>query len=138
MPQLRDLAINGWKGRILDKGLAVLTHLRDVRKFELCWQQNVSDVGLKHLSACDLLEDVNLLGTPAGDGAIAALTGKIHLKQLNTGREVTGAGIEHLHRIPFVKTWPGGDIGYGLMGTGAWPTRVMIDGAFTDGRLANS
>jgi hypothetical protein len=136
MPQLRELHIDGWKGQVTDKGLAVLQHLRELRKFEICWQQNVSDAGLAHLRSCEHLEDVNLMGTPSGDGAIEALADKAHLKQLTTGRELTDAGIEHLHRIPAFKAWLGGDIKYGLMGAGAWPTRVTIDGPFTDAGLA--
>jgi hypothetical protein len=65
MPQLRELVIDGWKGQITDKGLEVLRHLPELRKFEVCWQQNISDEGLRNLAACEHLEDVNLLGTPA-------------------------------------------------------------------------
>ena len=136
MPQLRELDINGWKGQLTDKGLAALSHLRELRKFEICWQQNISDAGLAHLAACEHLESVNLMGTPSGDGAIAALAGKAKLKQLTTGRELTDKGIEHLHQIPAFKTWQGGEIRYGLMGAGAWPTRATIDGPFTDAGLA--
>ena len=132
MPQLRELNLSGWKGQLTDGGLQVLSSLRDLRKFEICWQQNVSDSGLAHLAGCDHLEEVNLLGTYSGDGALAALAGKTNLRQLNTGRGLTNAGIAHLHRIPCFKTWHGGELRYGLMGTGAWPTRVMIDGPFTN------
>jgi hypothetical protein len=136
MPQLRELQIDGWKGKITDHGLGVLQHLRDLRKLEICWQQNVTDAGMAHLAGCDLLEDVNLLGTPSGDGAIEALAGKAYLRQFNTGREVTDTGIERLHLIPAFKTWQGGEIKYELMGAGAGPTRVLIDGPFTDAGLA--
>lgn len=132
MPQLRELDMSGWNGQITDGGLQGLGHLPELRKFQLCWQQNVSDKGLAQLACCGQLEEVNLMGTHSGDHAVAALAGKPHLRQLNTGRLLTEAGIAHLHRIPCFKTWQGGDVRYGLMGAGAWPTRVMIDGPFTD------
>ena len=136
-PQLRDLDLSGWKGRITDRGLEVLRHLPALRRFKMCWQQNISDAGLANLAACEQLEEVNLMGTPAGDGVIAALAGNPRLTQLKTGRNVTDAGLPILHRYPAFKAWAGGALEYGLMSAEAGPTRVLIDGPFTDHGLAS-
>jgi hypothetical protein len=137
MPQLRELQIDGWKGQLTDAALAAtLPHLRELRTFNACWQQNISDAGFAHLASCEQLVDVNLLGTHAGDQTLAALAHKPHLRQLQTGRAVTDAGIDHLHNIPAFKTWLNEEIKYGLMGAGAWPTRLTLDGPFTDRGLA--
>jgi hypothetical protein len=136
MPQLRELLIDGWKGQITDAGLKALSHLKQLRRFEICWQQHVSDQGLANLAACDQLEIVNLLGTPAGDGTIAALAGKPHLTQFTTGREVTDEGIDRLHDFPNFKAWQGGEPTYSLMSAKAGPTYLVLDGPFTDSGLA--
>lgn len=65
-----------WRGAITDKGFQVLKHLPELRRFELCWQQHIADAGVSNLAFCPHLEIVNLLGTPSGDGTIAALRGK--------------------------------------------------------------
>ena len=132
MPQLRELNISGWKGQITDKGIKHLAYLPQLRTFKICWQQHVTDAGLALLKHCPLLEEVNLMGTNSGDAAITALAGMPHLRQLDTGRQLTNAGIAQLHEIPCFKKWHGGKLRYGLMGAGAWPTRVMLDGPFTD------
>jgi len=92
MSRLRDLDLSGWKGQLTDRGLEVLAELKDLRKFHICWQQNVTDAGFASLGSCTLLERVNLMGTQAGDTAIRALTGKSKLRWLNTGRGVTDEG----------------------------------------------
>lgn len=138
MPQLRDLDLSDYPGgRITDAGLAVLQHLTKLRRFQICWQSAITDAGVAHLSHCDEIEDVNLLGSPAGDGAIAALAGKRRLRHLKTGRRVTDAGLPLLHEIPSFKTWQGGEPSYGLMSFGDTdPNFLMLDGPFTDAGAA--
>ncbi len=137
LPLLRELDLSGSKGRITDDGLRVLRHLPRLRRFQMCWQQNVSDTGLANLAFCDDLESVDLLGTQTGDGAVQALTGKRKLRRFKTGRCVTDAGLALFQRFPVFKTWHGGDIDYGLMSADAGPTHLVVDGPFTDAGLAN-
>jgi hypothetical protein len=49
---------------------------------------------------------------------------------------VTDEGIPALHHIPAFKRWLGGDVETGLIGALKVPTRLMIDGDFTDAGLA--
>jgi hypothetical protein len=135
MPQLIDLEIGGWHTPLTDRAFESLRHLRNLRQFKACWTQALSDAGAAHLAACDLLETVNVMGTPCGDGLIRALEGKSALRFLDTGRGVTDAGIPALHRIPAFKEWLGGEIHVGLMGASKLPNRLMIDGDFTDAGL---
>jgi hypothetical protein len=136
MPQLQHLDLSGVKGVITDRGLDVLRELPDLRHFQLCWQQNVTDAGVANLGYCDHLENVNLMGTPTGDGAIEALAGKASLRHLKTGGNVTDAGLALFSRFPLFRTWYGGEIQYGLMTFSPEPTHLMIDGPFTDEGLA--
>ncbi len=136
LPQLQELDLSGYKGRITDKGLAVLRHLPELRRFQMCWQQKISDAGLANLALCEHLESVDLLGTPAGDGMIGSLTGKSKLRRFKTGRSVTDAGLALLHGFPAFKNWHGGEITYSLMSADAGPTHLLVDGPFTDAGLA--
>src|SRR5207247_830572 len=86
MPQLRELNWGGWTSPITDRGLEALRHLTELRQFQMCWTQGISDKGLANLAFCDRLESVNVMGTPAGDGTIRALAGKRHLSRFSTGR----------------------------------------------------
>jgi hypothetical protein len=61
------------------------------------------------LRHCDALQEVNLSWTRTGDGALRALAGKRHLRQLATGNGVTDAGVALLHEIPIFKRWHGGE-----------------------------
>ncbi len=132
MPQLQELDLSGWKGGITDRGLEALQHLTQLRRFEIGWQQNITDAGLEHLKNCEHLEFVNLMGTPAGDGAIRALEGKSSLRRFHTGQNVTDSGITALHDFPAFAQWSGGEIRYGLMGFHAEPTFLLLGGVFTD------
>jgi len=136
MTGLEELTLGGPKSPITGQGLAFLRHLPALRRFQCCWAQGVTDAGLEALSACNRLESVNLMGTHAGDGAIAALAGKQRLHALSTGREVTDAGIRLLHDLPVFRTWQGGEIDYGLMGFSGRPNHLLLDGPFTDEGLA--
>jgi Leucine Rich Repeat (LRR) protein len=132
MPQLRELRLSHYPGGgVTDRGLEALQHLRDLRVFEMCWQSGITDNGISHLRHCEQLEEVDLLGTHTGDGAIAALTGKPKLRKFKTGRSVTDEGLSLLHQFPAFKTWDGGEVKYGLMSFGADPTNLLIDGPFT-------
>jgi hypothetical protein len=133
MPQLQELDLSEYPGgQITDRGLEPLRHLTELRRFQMCWQRGVTDVGMANLAFCDQLEDVNLLGTPTGDGAIQALAGKRNLRNFKTGRLVTDAGLPLLHQFPIFKTWQGGDIKFDLMSFEAEPTHLLLDGSFTD------
>ena len=99
--------------------------------------QGISDAGLGDLAFCEELESVNLMGTPAGDGAIQALTGKRRLRHFKTGRGVTDAGLALLHEFPDFKTWQGGEVKYGMISFESEPNHLLIDGGFTDAGLAS-
>lgn len=132
MPQLHSLDIGGWKCRLTDRSLEILKNLPALKEFGMVWQQGITDVGAANLSHCKLLENVNLMGTPTGDGAIRALAGAAHLRRLSTGGLVSDAGIPLLHQLPVFKTWQGGEINYGLMGAQGEPNHLLLDGPFTD------
>ena len=138
MPQLEELDLSDYPGgRLTDRGLEVLRHLRELRHFQMCWHGSISDTGVANLSFCDKIERVNLLGSPTGDGAINALRGKPRLRHFRTGRLVTDAGLALLHDFPVFKTWQGGEPAYGLMSFGdAEPNFLMVDGPFTDAGFA--
>lgn len=137
MPQLEQLELSEYPGgKLTDRGLEVLRHLPNLRKFEMCWQKGITDTGAANLGYCEHLETVNLMGTPTGDGAIAALRGKPKLHHFNTGRLVTDAGLAMLRDIPRFQQWPGGECRYDLMTMGEEPTWLLIDGPFTDSGLA--
>lgn len=125
MPQLERLELSEWPGgKLTDRGLEVLRHLPNLRRFEMTWQSAVTDRGVANLRHCDHLEEVNLMGSPTGDGAIEALQGKPKLARFSTGRLVTDAGLPLLHNYPLLKsaTNDGG--------------RLLIDGPFTNAGLA--
>ena len=124
MPQLERLELGG---RITDRGLAVLRQLPALREIEMPWQGGVTDDGVAHLAACGRLERVNLMGTTTGDGAIGALEGKPHLRNLSTGREVTDAGVRRLASVPRLAMPPTSDGGFTL----------LLDGPFTNDGLAS-
>lgn len=133
LPRLQQLNLSGCS--FTDRGLEILRQLPELRTFELHWHQAVSDAGLAHLAACEQLERVDLLGSPVGDGVLAALAGKSQLRHLKTGSRVTDAALPLLHQFPIFKTWHGGEARYSLMGAEAGPNHLMIDGPFTDAGL---
>src|SRR6185503_19037327 len=136
MPRLQELDLSNYPGGpISDRGLEALRELKALRRIELCWQPGISDAGIAHLAGCDALENVNLLGTPTGDGALRALAGKPALRKLRTGRLVTGAGLPLLHQFPVFEAWRGGEIRYTLLNPEAEPNQVLLDGSFTDDGL---
>ena len=134
MSQLRELNLSG---RITDRGLESLQHLRELQVFRMYWQNGITDKGISNLRLCNQLEEVDLLGCNVGDGAIAALTGKPNLRRFKTGRNVTDDGLQLLHDFPSFKSWQGGEVKYGLMSFGGEPTNLLIDGPFTGNGLAS-
>jgi len=137
IPQLEELDLNDYPGGVItDRGLEVLRHLRELRKFEMTWQRGISDAGVANLAFCERLESVNLMGSPTGDGAIRALAGKPSLRRFSTGRQVTDAGLALLHRFPVFKTWQGGELRYSMMEFDAGPNFLLLDGPFTDAGTA--
>ncbi len=109
-----------------------LRELKGLRRFSSSWTEGFTDAAAAHLAACDLLESVHVIGSAAGDGLIRALAGKRELRYLETGRGVTDAGVCALDEIPAFKRWLGGEVRTGLMGDSKTPTRLLIDGDFTD------
>lgn len=132
MPQLEKLDLSGWHMRFTDRGLEPLRQLHALREFKACWPQRITDAGVAGLAGCLNLQEVNLMGTHTGDGAIAVLAGKPELQRISCGRQLTDAGIKHLHRIPSFKVWRGQPAEYGLMGFASGPTHVLLDGPITD------
>ena len=128
IPQLQELIL---EGQITDRGLEVLSQLRELRVFKMYWQENVTDDGIANLRFCDQLEEVDLLGCNTGDGAIATLAGKSRLRQFKTGRNVSDDGLALLQQFPAFKTLPVEAPKFGLMSFGAEPTNLLIDGPFT-------
>jgi len=138
MPQLQHLDLSNYPGsRITDRGLEVLSHLCNLRDFQICWQPGITDAGIANLRFCEQLASVNLLGTPTGDGAIRALKGKRSLRRLRSGKLVTDAGLPFLHDIPAFKTWQGGETKYSLMSPDAEPNHLLLDGPFTNAGLSH-
>src|SRR5437868_618946 len=132
MPQLQELDLSGWHSPITDRGLEVLRSLTELKKFQMCWPQRITDAGAMNLRFCEKIESVDLLGTPTGDGVIEALADKPALHRLKTGRLVTDSGLGLLHNIPAFAKWRGGEIRYSLMSPGSDPTHLLLDGSFTD------
>jgi hypothetical protein len=137
MPQLEHLDLSEYPGgRLTDRGLKVLRHLPNLRRFEMTWQRGITDQGVANLRGFDRLEQVNLMGTPTGDGAIEALAGKPHLRQFSTGRLVTDAGLLLLHAFPRMKVWEGPPPAAGTRPPDI-NGHLLIDGPFTDRGLAS-
>ncbi len=137
MPQLIELEIGGRHTALTARAFEPLGQLTQLRRFQSCWTPGFTDAAAAHLSGCDRLESVNVLGSAAGDGLIRALAGKSALRFLETGRGVTDAGIAGLHQIAAFKKWAGGEIQLGVMGADQLPSRLLIDGPFTDAGLGD-
>lgn len=128
MPQLERLELSEYPGgRLTDRGLEVLRHLPNLRSFEMTWQKGITDAGVANLRHCPHLEQVNLMGSPTGDGAIEALRGFQRLNRFSTGRLATDAGLALLREFPRFSQAP-------LNGQTA---HLLIDGPFTDSGLAS-
>jgi len=128
MPQLTHLNLSEYPGgKLTDRGLAVLRHLPNLRSFEMTWQRGISDEGVANLKYCDLLERVDLMGSPTGDGAIEALQNKPALRYFSSGRLVTDTGLRFLHNFPTLVNHNDREE----------PCHLLIDGPFTDAGLAS-
>jgi hypothetical protein len=137
MPQLQHLDLSEYPGGVItDRGLEPLASLADLRTFLMTWQRGISDAGVAHLRFCEHLEQVNLMGTPTGDGAIAALTGKPQLSRLATGRLATDAGLTQLRHVPRFTTPADGAGGASLMAFEDGRTQLLLDGPITNEGLA--
>lgn len=137
MPQLEQLELSEYPGgRLTDRGLEVLRHLPNLRRFEMTWQRGISDAGVANLRFCDRLEQVNLMGTATGNGAIEALQGKPTLHRFSTGRLVTDEGLPFLHNFPMLKTWHGPAVVEDSK-TVENAGQLLIDGPFTNAGLAS-
>ena len=137
MPQLESLDLSEYPGgKISDAGLEVLRYLPNLKRFEMTWQRGITDAGAANLRYCEQLESVNLMGSPTGDGAIEALRGKPKLQHLSTGRLVTDQGLALLHDFPMFKKWHSAEP-ESLIDPESEPTKLLIDGPFSDRGLAN-
>jgi hypothetical protein len=129
MPWLEELNLSGYPGGALtDRGLAVLRHLPNLRRFSMTWQRGITDAGAANLGYCDRLEAVDLMGSPTGDGVIEALQGKADLRRFGTGRQVTDAGLRLLRNFPRLQRLHGSGDDAGA--------RLLLDGPFTNDGLA--
>ena len=138
MTQLERLDLSAYPGgRLTDRGLEVLRHLPNLRHFEMTWQSGITDKGAENLRFCDRLEVVNLMGSPTGDGAIRALTGKPHLRRFSTGRLVTDEGLPLLHQFPRLKVWGGPPPSALVKGDDDKVGHLLVDGPFTNRGLAS-
>jgi hypothetical protein len=131
MPQIEELDLSGWRSRITDRGLLVLRHLKKLRRFQMAWPQRVTDTGVANLRECPDLEDVGLMGTHTGDGAVQALAGKPRLRKLFAGTGVTDEGLAWLAGYPGFAIWPDVKPQYSLMEFQAGPTWLAIEGPFS-------
>src|SRR5437868_1736904 len=53
MPQLQELDLSGWHSPITDRGLEVLRSLTELKKFQMCWPQRITDAGAKQLAGLE-------------------------------------------------------------------------------------
>jgi hypothetical protein len=113
----------------------VLRHLKKLRRFDMAWPQRVTDAGMANLQDCNDLENVTLMGTRTGDGAIRAFAEKPRLHRLFAGTTVTDAGLALLKHFPRFTSWSGEIPEYSLLGFDAGPTYLGIDGTFSAGGL---
>jgi hypothetical protein len=132
MPGLLELELGGASCPVTDRGLEVLRQLRRLRRFQICWAARISDAGVSHLTFCEDLESVDLMGTPTGDGAVNALTGRRQLRRLKTGRHVTDRGLALLPRFPVFASWQGGEGELEMMTFDTGINHLIVDGTFSD------
>lgn len=137
MPQLIELEMGGAHTALTERAFTSLSHLPQLRGFRASWTRGFNDAAAAHLAHCEQLATVHALGSAAGDGLIRALAAKPELRFLDTGCCVTDAGLPALREIPAFKQWLGGEVHAGIMGTREVPTRLTIDGDFTDRGIAS-
>jgi len=128
---LEELELGGVHG-VSDRGLLVLRQLPNLKRFQACWARGISDTGVANLGACDALEEVDLMGTQTGDGALEALQGKHRLLRLKTGTHVSDRSLPLLQTFPAFKASNCGEPAFELMSFSARTTHLMLDGSFTD------
>jgi ankyrin repeat protein len=133
LPQLQSLDLSNCG--ITDDGLEVLRDLGALTTFALNWDSHLSDGGLANLTFCDQLEEVNLMGSHAGDGVINALTAKRHLRRVTAGVLLSDAGMPLFQRFPAFKTWSGERPAYSVMSFSDGHTNLMLDGPVSNDGL---
>jgi hypothetical protein len=99
IPTLRRLDLTG-NATLTDDVLTFLESMPWLTAISLARCGAVSDRGVASLRAHVGLEQVNLQWTRAGDGALAALTGKMALARLAVGTQTTDEGIAQLRDFP--------------------------------------
>ena len=138
MPQLERLELNEYPGgRLTDRGLEVLRRLPALRTFEMMWQKAITDAGAAHLRHCEAIEAVDLMGSPTGDGVVAALEGKPHLRRFGSGRLLTAEGVRRLHGLPRFTRWHGPRVPDGQRDASGHGARLLIDGPIGDEGIAH-
>ena len=133
---LEELSLGGPRSAITDRGLDVLRHLPCLTRAWMPWTPRITDAGVANLAQCERLEIVDLMGTPTGDAAIAALAGHSSLRRFASGTRVTDAGTARLAGFPQFRTWHNGEIACDLGRFDSDPTHLLIDGPFTGAGLA--
>jgi hypothetical protein len=125
MPQLENLELSEYPGgKLTDRGLEALQHLSKLRKFHMTWQAGITDRGAANLRFCEQLQEVDLMGSPTGDGVVEALQGLPKLRRFASGRLLTDAAIPLLHNFPLLKIAEGEG------------SRLLLDGPLTNQGLA--
>ena len=132
VPRLERLDLSGTS--ITDRGLEVLRQLPALRSISLAGTR-ITDAGAAHLAHTAALEAVDLSWTNTGDGAVRALSGKPHLRELRSGVNVTDAGLPLLHDLPQFTHWQGRDSRLCLIGERVLANHLSLRGPFTDAGL---
>jgi hypothetical protein len=122
-------------GQMTDAVLARIAELDHVTRLDLAGSLGVTDEGVRHLARMQQLERVNLLGTPTGDGAIEALTGKRRLRHFKSGNRVTNSGLPLFQQFPAFKIWEGREPVFSLMTFTPEPTSLLLRGSITNAGL---
>ena len=116
---------------VTDNGATIFRDLPALELVGLQWSA-ITDRGAQYLAHCQQLRRVELIGTRTGDGALAALARKPHLRELSTGTQVTDSGLRMLHEMPVFKTWHGGKPEFALTSYRSLPNHLSLRGRFTD------
>jgi hypothetical protein len=130
--ELEEIALGGWHSPMTDAGFSALRALPRLRSVHAYWSRHITDAGIREtLSPCPMLEDVNFMGAPVGDGPIEALAGKPNVSRLFAGSAVTDAMLARLQAYPRFSRWSGGEPRYSLMEFQAGPTHLGLQGSFS-------
>ena len=130
LPNLRHLTLGGTA--VTD--LAPLARLTALETLQLQGAR-VTDAGLAALAQLPNLRTVDLMWTPTGDGAIAALAGKPALGDFRSGMQVTDRGLALLREFPAWRTWREPAPPIELTSFDTPPNYLLLRGRFSDAGL---